>query len=66
MSRSTLEAEHFVFLPKRYETASFGNGRINVGVIIQPNFASQTMNGCAIGCVQNAVQVNVGLVLQLH
>lgn len=64
MSSMALESERFVALPKRFETATFSFGKVNVGIIIQPNVGSQTMMGCQVGCVQNAVQLNIAVLLQ--
>jgi hypothetical protein len=65
VSSIELEGERLVALPKRFETATFNFAKANVGVIIQPNIATQTMNGCKIGCVQNSVQLNIAVLLQL-
>ena len=65
MSSTALESERLVALPRRYETATFAFGKVNVGVIIQPNITNQAMFGCTIGCVQNSVQLNIAVLLQL-
>ena len=64
--KSSLRSEQLFILPRRQETSFISIGNTNVGSIIQINNSTQAMAGCRIGCVQNVVQINLGLLFQFN
>lgn len=68
MSTVDLERETLTVLPQRLEMNRFAwrSFNTNIAVVNQSNWSQQSMQGCVIGCVQNNVQFNVGIVIQTN
>ena len=61
-----LYAERIAVLPRRHETAVWSIGNQNWLQLTQGNVLGQGMSGCAIGCVQNGMLLNLGIGIQIN